>query len=86
MRGIRIFAVVLALSAAGAVFLYAQGDPSDSMRSQLAVPHFGMGGSSIGIRLSDVQPDQVNALKLPRAEGALVESVNANSPASAAGL
>jgi len=42
--------------------------------------------SMIGVRLADVTADDVKALKLPRAEGAIVESVNPNSPASAAGL
>ena len=40
----------------------------------------------IGVRLGDVTADNMKALKLPKAEGALVESVNANSPAAAAGV
>jgi S1-C subfamily serine protease len=42
--------------------------------------------SMIGVRLSDVTAESAKTLKLPKAEGAVVESVNANSPASAAGL
>jgi serine protease Do len=40
----------------------------------------------IGVRLSDVTADQVKTYKLSKAEGAVVESVNAKSPAAAAGL
>jgi serine protease Do len=42
--------------------------------------------SMIGVRLADVTADEAKTLKLPRAEGAMVEAVNPNSPASAAGL
>jgi serine protease Do len=42
--------------------------------------------SMIGVRLSDVTADQVKTLQLGKAEGALVESVNPNSPAAAAGI
>lgn len=42
--------------------------------------------SMIGVRLADVTADDAKTMKLPKAEGALVESVNPNSPASAAGL
>lgn len=42
--------------------------------------------SMIGVRLSDVQADQVKTYKLSKAEGAIVESVNPNSPAVAAGI
>jgi serine protease Do len=40
----------------------------------------------IGVRLEDVTADNMKTLKLPKAEGALVQSVNANSPAATAGL
>jgi serine protease Do len=43
-------------------------------------------GSTVGIRLSDVTADQVKSLKLSKAEGAIVESVNTQSPAAAAGI
>jgi serine protease Do len=45
-----------------------------------------MAGSMIGIRLTDVTADQVKSLKLSKLEGAIVESVNPNSPASTAGI
>ena len=55
----------------------------DSVRVQM--PRVGK-VTMIGVRLGDVTADNMKALKLPKAEGALVESVNANSPAAAAGI
>jgi serine protease Do len=40
----------------------------------------------IGVRLDDVTADNVKTLKLEKVEGALVASVNPNSPAAKAGL
>jgi S1-C subfamily serine protease len=42
--------------------------------------------SMIGVRLSDVTAESAKTLKLTKAEGAVVESVNPNSPASTAGV
>ena len=42
--------------------------------------------SVIGVRLTDVTPETLTTHKLPKLEGAIVESVNPNSPAAAAGL
>ena len=42
--------------------------------------------SMIGVRLSDVTAENAKTLKLSKAEGAVVESVNPNSPASTAGV
>ena len=42
--------------------------------------------SMIGVRLSDVTAENMKTLKLAKAEGAVVESVNPNSPAATAGL
>jgi serine protease Do len=42
--------------------------------------------SMIGVRLSEVTAETVKTLKLPKAEGAVVESVNPNSPAATAGV
>jgi S1-C subfamily serine protease len=42
--------------------------------------------SHIGVRLSDVTAEDMKTLKLTKLEGALVEGVNPNSPASTAGL
>jgi serine protease Do len=75
MRGIRV--LVVTLMAAMAVPAFAQ--------TQVERPRAG-GPSMIGVRLTDVTADEAKTLKLPRAEGAMVESVNPNSPASTAGL
>ncbi len=42
--------------------------------------------SMIGVRLGDITAEDAKTLKLPKAEGAVVESVNPNSPASTSGL
>jgi serine protease Do len=42
--------------------------------------------SMIGVRLSDVTAENMSTLKLSRAEGAVIESVNPNSPAATANL
>jgi serine protease Do len=57
--------------------------PQDGERVELPAPGR---VSMIGVRLSDVTADSAKTLKLSKAEGALVESVNPNSPASTAGL
>jgi len=54
-------------------------------QSRVEMPRAGA-PSMIGVRLSDVTADEAKTLKLPRVEGAVVEAVNPNSPASAAGL
>src|SRR5438093_11124913 len=75
MREIRVLVVML--MAAVAVPAFAQ--------TRVEMPRPGA-ASMIGARLADVTADEAKTLKLPRAEGAMVESVNPNSPASAAGL
>jgi len=57
--------------------------PEDSGRVQM--PERGR-VSMIGVRLSDVTAENVKTLKLSKAEGAVVESVNPNTPAATAGL
>ncbi len=42
--------------------------------------------SFIGVRLGDLDAERAKSLRLPKPEGAVIESVNPNSPASAAGL
>src|SRR3954470_12458293 len=54
-------------------------------QSRVEMPRAGA-PSMIGVRLSDVTADEAKTLKLPRVEGAVVEAVNPNSPASAAGV
>ena len=76
--------VIGLLAASSGLPAYAQTSrPQPSERVQM--PRTGA-VSFIGVRLGDVAADQVKSLKLPKAEGAVVESVNPNSPASAAGL
>ena len=88
MRGIRTLLAVLLVTAVSMPALQAQGRrPEPGPQGQVQMPGpGGMAGSMIGIRLSDVAADQVKSLKLSKAEGAVVESVNPNSPASAAGI
>jgi len=47
---------------------------------------FMWGGSRIGISLGEVRADDVKTLTLPKQEGAVVQEVQPNSPASSAGL
>jgi serine protease Do len=78
MRGIREFVTLpVALLAMVAVPAFAQ--------NRVEMPRPGA-VSMIGVRLAEVTPDQAKSLKLPKPEGALVEHVNPNSPASTAGL
>src|SRR5262245_7283551 len=84
MRGIRIVVSTIALALLVAFVVNAQGQSSEQ-RNRAQMPRLGA-VSMIGVRLSDVTPEQVKTFKLPKAEGAVVESVNSNSPASAAGL
>lgn len=75
MRGIRWLVVMLMVAAA--VPAVAQ--------NRVEMPRAGA-ASMIGVRIADVTADQAGALKLPKAEGAVVEAVNPNSPGTAAGL
>jgi serine protease Do len=79
---------VIALLATALVTPVAQAQTSgtesqDSGRVQMPRPGR---VTMIGVRLGDVTADNMKTLKLAKAEGALVESVNTNSPAAAAGL
>jgi len=85
MRVIRMIVLTMAVAGITGLVVYAQSRPSEQQRSQVQMPRLGS-GSMIGVRLSDVDADQVKSLKLAKAEGAVVESVNPNSPASTAGL
>jgi serine protease Do len=91
MRGMRTLFVVMSVAALAAPAARAQGRGSktapEGQSGTVQMPQPGtMAGSMIGIRLSDVTADQVKSLKLSKAEGAIVESVNPNSPASTAGI
>jgi serine protease Do len=91
MRGIRTLFVVMSVAALVAPAVQAQSrqpdaaDPGPAGTVQMPRPG-AIAGSTIGIRLSDVTAEQVKSLKLAKAEGAIVESVNPKSPASTAGL
>ncbi len=58
------------------------GDPPDRQVEILQVG----GGAYLGVRLQDVDKDDVARLKLSQERGALVESVEKDSPAAKAGL
>jgi serine protease Do len=90
MRGMRTLFVMVSVTALAAPAAQAQSrqpNPAPGQTGTVQMPRLGgIAGSTIGIRLSDVTADQVKSLKLSKAEGAIVESVNPNSPASTAGL
>jgi serine protease Do len=89
MRGIRTLLVMLSIAALAVPAMHAQSRRPAPAPPQgtVQMPRLGgMSGSMIGIRLADVSADDVKSLKLSKAEGALVESVSPNSPASTAGI
>jgi serine protease Do len=63
----------------------AQTRRAPAENSRVELPHPGR-VSMIGVRLTDVTADNMKALKLSKNEGAVVASVNPNSPAAVAGL
>src|SRR4051812_32500379 len=86
MRGIELLAVMSLIAPLAAPAAAQDRRPAPRAQTeQVQMPRPG-GASMIGVRLSDVTADQVKALKLPKTEGAVVEAVNPNSPASIAGL
>jgi serine protease Do len=74
MRGIRMLVLVMLTMAVPAI-----------AQNRVDMPKPAAVGM-IGVRLGDVTADEAKALKLSRPEGAVVEAVNPNSPAGAAGL
>jgi serine protease Do len=85
---LRVFVVVMVMLVSGVAgssaqqrhgqFLY-----QDEVRVQMPRPGR---VTMIGVRLADVTAEHVKSLKLEKLEGALVESINPNSPAAAAGM
>ena len=75
MRGIAMLVAMLMTTAAAPAFA----------QNRVEMPRAGA-ASMIGVRLADVTADEAKTLKLSKAEGAVVETVNPNSPASTAGL
>src|SRR5947208_6165642 len=90
MRGMRMLFVgfaIAALAAAPAVAQSTRPSTPPPQAGTVQMPRPGaMAGSTVGIRLSDVTADQIKSLKLSKAEGAIVDSVNPNSAAATAGL
>jgi serine protease Do len=91
MRGMRTLFVMMSVAALASPAVQAQGrGPGAGVQAQAGAVQMrrpgGIAGSTIGIQLSDVAADQVKSLKLSKAEGAIVESVNPDSPASTAGV
>lgn len=91
MRRIRTLLIVGVLAflaivvALGVPSVRAQARPQPSPQAAFQMPFMG-GGSRIGLSLGDVNADDVKTLKLPKQEGALIQDVQPNSPASSAGL
>lgn len=63
--------------------VFRDGDRSDHISR---VQFFGAAGSSIGVSVRDVERADVGKLKLPARSGAVVEFVEADSPAARAGF
>jgi S1-C subfamily serine protease len=82
MRVLNIFLMGLTMAAVSVPAVNAQ---TEQRTERIQVPRAGR-ASMIGVRLSDVSADQVKTYKLSKAEGAVVEAVNPNSPASTGGL
>jgi serine protease Do len=78
-----LLATVLATPVAQAQTRRTFAQDQDSGRVQIPRPGR---VTMIGVRLGDVTADNAKTLKLTKAEGAVVESVNTNSPAATAGL
>lgn len=83
MTGVAVAAVAIA----GLPAVQAQGRraPQPERSERVQMPRAGA-VSMIGVRLSDVTADNMKTLKVSKLEGAVVESVNPNSPAATAGL
>ena len=86
----RVATIVLTGLAAAALSVPAvqaqtRRSPDGERRTEVQWPGAGR-TSMIGVRLSDVNADQAKEYRLPKAEGAVVDAVSANSPASAAGI
>jgi serine protease Do len=62
-----------------------RGQTQDQDTDRVQMPRPGR-VTMIGVRLADVTAEDAKSLKLEKAEGALVESINPNSPAATAGV
>jgi S1-C subfamily serine protease len=79
-----VLAGVLLAMAAPTVEGQTRREPQPRQDRRIELPQARV--STIGVRLSDVTADSMKTLKLSRVEGAVVEFVNANSPAAAANV
>jgi serine protease Do len=82
---VRILLAAAAFSALAVPGLQAQTSATSDDRVRVELPQAAR-VSMIGLRLSDVTSEHMKTLKLPRQEGAVVESVRTNSPAAVAGF
>ena len=82
---VRILLAAVAVSALAIPGVQAQTTAAPDDRVRVEVPRPGR-VSSVGLRLSDVSTEHMKTLKLSKQEGAVVESVRANSPAASAGF
>jgi serine protease Do len=87
MRGLKLVLAGLTVAAVSVSTVSAQTRPGPQTQQseRIQMPR-GSRVSMIGVRMSDVSADQVKTYKLSKAEGAVVEAVNPNSPAATAGL
>jgi len=76
--------VVLAVAAGRTGF--AEGRPAQPAAPAAPALAFPFGGSQLGVSVRNVQAADVNAQKLPRAEGVIVVTVAPDGPAAQAGL
>jgi serine protease Do len=80
----RVISAVVMATALSAPIASAQAQ-QPGRSEQTRMPRAG-GVSMIGVQVGDVTADNMKSLKVSRLEGAVVERVNPNGPASAAGL
>ncbi len=86
-RGTATALGALALLAAGIAMSPAVGAESDKVKKlDRRVEVLRLGGGKLGVRLEDVDKDDVARLKLSAERGAIVKSVQAATPAQKAGL
>lgn len=87
VAAVAVAAVAVPAASAEATAVEAQGRraPQAERAERVQMPRAGA-VSMIGVRLSDVTADNMKTLKVSKLEGAVVESVNPNSPAATAGL
>jgi len=88
MQIVKTLVMGLAVAAVSVPAVQAQTRPNPQVEQRTERVQMPRAGrvSMIGVRLSDVNGDQVKTYKLSKAEGAVVESVNPKSPAAAAGI